>query len=587
MAVAELAPGALLGPTAEGGFRYEVARTLGAGGFGITYLAHDERLDGEVVVKEFACHTTSFRDTATGKVRPIHGQRDAHEKLVHSFVREAKLLNRLRSPHIVRVTDVWEERGSAYYAMDKVDFDRHLGEALADGLTTRSWTDAKVHALQLLDALESVHEAGLVHGDVKPANVLIDKRRGVVLIDFGTARADEEFHATITSTSFTRGYAPPELMHPSRVREAGPWSNLYSWAMVVWELVMPHPGDGGLPVDATARLRGFDAYLDAAGQLEASGMPEAWATTLDTCIRLEPSQRPRSVTEVRAMLAGGHVPAHAAATLIIDRPDLTRRSASAVSRATTTIEGAEQQSPEPPVPTPGSFGSAPPTTAAVGTTEPPEREDRSAWLIGAAFAFVAIAGVGIAAATQETPPESPHEVVESSEAVDDGSSDGPVEADASAATATPADDECGGCEAGLICISNACHYPHAESVMEQYRALLDHWNEGNSKGFFSQYNDPMTCYYSRAHFALASLRVLRGQHFVVPDGSRFEIEELGVLHTDEESVVLMDTGLFLADDGREKPHVRRVEYRMVPNRGWRITIEASLTSHGCAADWFD
>ena len=574
MAVAELAPGARLGPTAEGGFRYEVIRTLGSGGFGITYLTRDERLDGEVVVKELACHNTSFRDTATGNVRPVHGQRDAHDKLVRNFVREAKLLNRLRSPHIVRVTDVWEERGSAYYAMDKVDFDRHLGEALADGVTTRSWSDAQTHALQLLDALESVHDAGLVHGDVKPANVLVDKRRGVVLIDFGTARADEEFQATITSTSFTRGYAPPELMHPSRVREAGPWSDLYSWAMVVWELVMPHPGQGGKPVDAMARQRGFDSYLDAAGQLEASGMPDTWAATLDACIRLEPSQRPRSVAEVRARLDGAQILAHAAPTLVSPFPDVTGAAMAPGVRATTTIES-EDRSLAHPAPTP----APPPMAAAVHAATPPERENRSAWLIGAAFAFVAIAGVGIAAATRGDTPEPNPDGSGSAEVIAnpiaEGSSDPVV------------DDECGGCEAGLIWVSNACHFPHAEEVMEQYGALLEHWNEGNSKGFFSQYSDPMTCYYSRANFALASLRVLRGQHFVVPDGSRFEIDALGVLHSDEESVVLMDTGRFLAGDGREKPHERRVEYRLVPNRGWRISIEASLTSHGCVSDWFD
>lgn len=577
MAVAELLAGARLGPTAEGGHRYEVVNTLGAGGFGITYLARDERLDGEVVVKELACHNTSFRDTATGRVRPIHGHQETHDKLVKRFVREAKLLNRLRSPHIVRVTDVWEERGSAYYAMDKVDFERHLGEALADGVTTRSWTDAKVHALQLLDALEAVHDAGLVHGDVKPANVLVDRRRGVVLIDFGTARADEEFQTTITSTSFTRGYAPPELMHPSRVREAGPWSDVYSWAMVTWELVMPHPGDAGRPVDATARQHGFDPYLDAAGQLSASGMPETWAETLEACIHLEPSRRPRSVADVRAMLNGEPPPLYAAATLAMDKPDLTsyapdtqQTEGAPTSAATAAPPSGPPSALAPSALTALSPAPGPSAAAANGSGNHP------VVLLAAALAFMGIAALGVAAATHSGDDDidnSPEETIVDAE-VDEEST--PAEGDA-----------CGGCDDGLICISNACHHPHAEEVMDQYRSLLDHWNNGSSKGFFAQYSDPLVCYHNRANLALASLRVLRGQHFATPDGSEFEIDTLAVLASEEDSVVLMDTGRFLAGDGREKPHVRLIEYRNFENRGWRITIEASRTSHGCAADWFE
>ena len=590
MAVAELEPGERLGPTADGGFRYSVIRTLGSGGFGITYLAHDVRLDGEVVVKELACHSTSFRDTASGNVRPIRGQREAHEKLVKNFLREARLLNRLRSPHIVRVTDVWEERGSAYYAMDKVEFDRHLGEALSEGVTTRSWADAELHALQLLDALEAVHDAGLVHGDVKPANVLVDRRTGVVLIDFGTARDDAEFQATITSTSFTRGYAPPELMHPSRVREAGPWSDLYSWAMVVWELVMSHPGEAGRPVDAPARRQGFDPYMDAAGQLEASGMPSTWAATLDACIRLEPSMRPRSVGEVRALLRGDPLSSaeHAATTILApisderDTPEPTPPPAP-MSPTTKIDGGAAPPSLEPTV---GAPPQAEGRTPAAGANEPSRPSSSAVWLVAALFAFIALAGVGVAAArrTPAAEPNTPNDAEDTASAERElGSTAG--------STPTPGsgdqDDECGGCEDGHICISNACHFPHAAEILDRYRDLLADWNEGNSKGYFSQYNDPLTCHHNRANFAIQSLRVLRGQHFAVRDGSRFEVDSLTVLYSDEESVVLRDDGQFVAEDGQEKPHVRLVEYREVPNRGWRITTEVTEASHGCADEWFE
>jgi hypothetical protein len=208
------------------------------------------------------------------------------------------------------------------------------------------------------------------------------------------------------------------------------------------------------------------------------------------------------------------------------------------------------------------------------------------WLVAAALAFVAVAGIGIASATRavdgsETPADADDGVDAAAAGANDGVDDSAV------VSLSQEEDACGGCDDGLVCISNGCHYPHAVGVLEQYREFLGHWNEGNSKGFFAQYSDPLVCYHNRGSFALASLRVLRGQHFATPDGSLFAADNLAVLASEEDSVVLMDTGRFLAGDGREKPHVRLIEYRRFENRGWRITIEASRASHGCASDWFE
>ncbi len=306
MPVIALDNGTFLRPDKDGRFRYKVHQVLGSGGFGITYLAHDRDLDGAVVIKELAFEGACYRETTAIQIFALPGKEAIHNRLLEKFQDEARKLNRFRSPYIVRVTDVWLERGTAYYAMDFVESSRFLG----DGKMPRPvpWPDAEQWALQLLEALEEVHSAGLVHGDIKPENVLLNEREQVVLIDFGTAREENEFKRTVTSAAYTPGYAPPELMLPTKTRPPGPWTDLYSWAMLVYGLVRPHYGPGGTPLDAMVRTGSLmqggqpDPYNNAAADLLAAGLPPNWANLLGACLNLDADRRPRSVADVRSHL---------------------------------------------------------------------------------------------------------------------------------------------------------------------------------------------------------------------------------------------------------------------------------------------
>lgn len=549
MAVAELNPGDELGPDADGSFRYRVVRVLGAGGFGITYLVHDRRLQGEAVIKELACSDVAYRDSVTGRVRPARGQNETHQKLVERFVREAQLLNRLRNPHIVRVTDVWEERGTAYYAMDKVDAEHHLGAPDADGVTTSSWAHVRAHAEQLLDALDAVHAAGLVHGDVKPANVLLDRRIGVVLIDFGTARDDTEFYGTITSTSFTRGYAPPELMHPNRVREAGPWSDLYSWAMVVWGLVLPHGGDGGRPVDAVARAQGFDPYVDAAGQLGAAGVPAPWADIVEACLRLAPHERPKSVAEVqdRLNIARSAPAAPSASGLRLAAASASSSVASAAFQPTVTHNRRDPVAP-------------------LMAASPAARPSSTPWAAIAAVLMAVAVGLGWVAfrALADDGVEPP---------IPEGSAD---------ALPTPTDEDgCAQCTADQVCRDDRCVPADVQTVEDQYRRMVAAWNDAEAKAYFTNYADTVDCYYTRADLPQVELRALRGRHFAFDDGSRFIIDALTIVRADTAGVVVRDTGRFITAEGSEKPHEKTMIFAR-SDEGFRIVAEVSSAAHECA-----
>ena len=217
-----LPPGATLAPASDGVPRYVVEHVLGRGGFAITYVARDTRLNGTVVVKELACAAFARRAHDGRTIEPTRDGAGTHAALVDAAIREARTLNTLRDPRIVRVTDVFRENGTAYACMDRVVDAAPLPIGpLGRALTSANARRIEAVARGLLGALDVVHRAGIVHGDVKPDNVLVDADQHVVLIDFGTARMITDLRRTVTTTMFTRGYAPLELSSVVALRRAG------------------------------------------------------------------------------------------------------------------------------------------------------------------------------------------------------------------------------------------------------------------------------------------------------------------------------------------------------------------------------
>ena len=196
--------------TLQGG-RYRIERVLGQGGFGITYLARNTVFDIDVAIKEFFMKDENSRDgysvtmPNTTKQELFHGQ-------MEKFKKEAKRMFSIKNEHIVGVQDLFEENGTAYYVMDFVE-----GENLAERLkrTGKPMTEQEVRDIlpQILDALKTVHEAGIWHLDLKPANIMLDKEGNVKLIDFGASKqlnAQNGGATTNTAISYTKGYAPRE-----------------------------------------------------------------------------------------------------------------------------------------------------------------------------------------------------------------------------------------------------------------------------------------------------------------------------------------------------------------------------------------
>jgi serine/threonine protein kinase len=213
---------------------FEVLEIAGAGGMGVVYKARQQSLDRVVGLKV-------IRDE-------IAGEKEFRER----FLREAKLAASVDHPHVVTVYDVGDEDGRLYLVMQWIDGSDL--RRLLDGSGRLTPKRAISIGTQLAGALDAVHDvSGLVHRDVKPANVLLREVAGedhAYLTDFGIAKPPEAIeNLTRTgSTVGTTGYLSPEQIQG---KDAGPRSDLYSLGCLVFEMLTgktPFRGENELAV---------------------------------------------------------------------------------------------------------------------------------------------------------------------------------------------------------------------------------------------------------------------------------------------------------------------------------------------------
>ena len=275
--------------------QFLIGRILGKpGGFGVTYLARDCKLETILAIKEYLPRDLAGRETGRTTVVP-HSREDGKlfDYGLDQFLVEARTLVQLDHPNIVRVRHLFEANATAYLVMDYYR-GQSLGELL-DRQGKLPEQDAVRLLMPVLDGLRAVHAKGFLHRDIKPDNIYLATIDGggirPILLDFGAARQAVGERSRSLSVIFTPGYAPFEQYH--RKGKQGPWTDIYSAAAVLYRMVT-----GETPPEANERVAEDDLQPAA-----AFGVSRRLSDALGRALAIQPPQRPQSVQGFQTAIA--------------------------------------------------------------------------------------------------------------------------------------------------------------------------------------------------------------------------------------------------------------------------------------------
>lgn len=321
--ISTLRPGTMLRAGA-----YRIVRYLSKGGFGITYLAEHTLLEKRVAIKELYISEWCNRDARGAISVGVTANKVKYDKLHRKFISEAKAQCHLDHPGVVRVSDVFEENGTAYYVMDYID-----GQSLAKLLEQRrggmSESEALGYIRQVADALAYVHSTGRLHLDIKPANIMIDRTGRAILIDFGVSKQyDPDGLNDSTLIGHTPGFSSPEQA-AGDMRYFSPASDIYSLGATLYNLLT-----GRRIPDTALRFSGEPITALPAG------ISSSTAAAIEASIRLRKDRRPQSIQAFLALLNASDETRKDTApdpTILPDIPPTIKRSTALRSRKTLWI----------------------------------------------------------------------------------------------------------------------------------------------------------------------------------------------------------------------------------------------------------
>jgi len=266
-----------------------IDRVLGQGAFGITYLVTDEVLGKSFALKEYVPHGLVQRE-ADGRLAPIDAFGERFATGLNHFLQEGRTVAPLEHPNVVKVFRCFEANGTAYLLMPW-----YRGEALHK-LLKRSGTlaadEARALALPLLDALEYIHRHGVIHQDIKPANIYITEKGDPILLDFGAAGQRLEASSALRLRLGSEGYAAAEQSEATG--DLGAWTDIYALAATLYRSI-----SGQVPVAAGERKKSLsEGKPDPLIPLERLVSHDEFGSLLGAIrsgLVLDPTSRPRDV----------------------------------------------------------------------------------------------------------------------------------------------------------------------------------------------------------------------------------------------------------------------------------------------------
>ncbi len=268
---------------------------LGAGGFGITYVAFDHQLDGPVAIKEYFPADLAARADGERVAAAATTNRDVFAWGLDRFLDEARAIHHFRHPNVVRAHRYLEANGTAYIVMEYVE-----GESLKEILDRRGCLPAeewRPWMNSLLEGLAHVHAHDYLHRDIKPANIVVRASDGgPLLIDFGSARV-QQGDRTHTQV-LTESYAPIE-QYSSGATQSPP-TDIYALAAVSYRVLT---GDAAPSAPDRVLQDDYQPLVDR--DLDADA---GWLAAVDRGLALRPEDRPPNVKAWSTALGAARAP---------------------------------------------------------------------------------------------------------------------------------------------------------------------------------------------------------------------------------------------------------------------------------------
>jgi serine/threonine protein kinase len=269
---------------------YLIEGVIGGGGFSIVYRAFDATLGESVVLKEYFPNLLSIRGN-NNEIEPISvKKKSAFDVGMQQFFAEAHALSKIAHPNVINIINVFRSNNTAYM-VSKLQPGKDLR-----WMIKRCQGDLDQGFIQkvmppIISGVEALHESGILHLDIKPANILLRTEGGPLLLDFGASKTMSRQERFSSFQTLTPGFAPPEQHHK---KELGPGSDIYAIGATIYACVTGRPPPTSLKREQKER----ELKLKGAEKNVSLSVIEA----LKWALELEIGKRPHSIAEFANLL---------------------------------------------------------------------------------------------------------------------------------------------------------------------------------------------------------------------------------------------------------------------------------------------
>lgn len=270
---------------------YRIDKVIGGGGFSVVYLATQLETREQVAIKEYVPGGQARR-AETGRLEPLSEQTGGpYRQGIKRFFDEGAALSKVNHPNIVRVTNFFRANNTVYMVMqyeqgkDLRWYIKRHGGRLSERFLRTVFPE-------ILAGLDELHRNGLLHLDIKPANIFLRPGGKPLLLDFGAAQGPALNNETGPNT-LTPGFAPIEQHQKIPL---GPWTDFYAFGASMWACIT-----GRAP--PTAIERSLKDKLKPASKEFARRYSPQLLQVVDWCLQMQPADRPQSVQALQELFA--------------------------------------------------------------------------------------------------------------------------------------------------------------------------------------------------------------------------------------------------------------------------------------------